>query len=276
MCSRSQRQDPSPRDAKAAPQWREHLKEYDTKPELAYVDRVHGRRGVCRDFGRIAGYQNFVDRISLVEFALRSAAPVLRSRRSMIFDVDLAYTKMRLHSALTLAALLVCVVSMPVRRSPSGEMEARRRSAIDRSVVRFGRSYPPKATAADLREAFQRTTRRGNAFLRFGRSQPATLTTDDLISLIKYYNEGEEQEPLYKRSTSFIRLGRDPSFIRFGRSQQERESPEESELGDATPPRKNRARDYFLRLGRGEEDLSDLEEEESRKKRSAECTECRA
>ncbi|XP_046970980.1 FMRFamide-related peptides-like [Vanessa cardui] len=179
--------------------------------------------------------------------------------------------------------LLICIVagvmSNPVRRSP--DLEARRRSAIDRSMIRFGRSYPPEPSASDLRDAFQRPTRRGNSFLRFGRSQPVSFTTDDLISLLRTY-EDEYDSPVSKRVSNFVRLGRDPKFIRLGRSTDEDKSGYEqgSDLVvSGYPQRKSRARDHFIRLGRDSEELTrdiDLEESSERKKRSANCLDCQS
>lgn len=148
--------------------------------------------------------------------------------------------------------------------------------------TRFGRSYPPEPSAADIREAFQRPSRRGNSFLRFGRSQPLALTADDLVSLLKTYEE-DYDSPISKRSASFVRFGRDPSFIRFGRSVDEDKLGYEqnSELVvSGYPQRKNRARDHFIRLGRDSEEVNDNEfeeDQESRKKRSTEaCHDCQS
>ncbi|XP_045778328.1 FMRFamide-related peptides-like [Maniola jurtina] len=178
-----------------------------------------------------------------------------------------------------IAVVFLCVVASvipnPVRRSP--DLEARRRSSIDRSMIRFGRSYPPEPSAADLREVIQRPTRKGNSFLRFGRSQPMAFTTDDLISLLRSY-EDEYDNPTSKRVSNFVRLGRDPKFIRLGRS------TEEDKLGyeqssdlvlSGYPQRKHRARDHFIRLGRDSEELNSEEEvSEERKKRSTDCHDC--
>ncbi|CAH2055677.1 unnamed protein product, partial [Iphiclides podalirius] len=174
--------------------------------------------------------------------------------------------------------LFAGAVSNPVRRSP--DLEARRRSAIDRSMIRFGRSYPPEPSAADLREALQRQTRRGNSFLRFGRSQPVAFTADDLVALLRSYDDDYEA-PIAKRVSNFVRLGRDPKFIRLGRSAAEDQGLEQNaELYvSGYPQRKSRARDHFVRLGRGGEDVSgssELEEmPEDRRKRSTEiCDDC--
>ncbi|XP_059061120.1 FMRFamide-related peptides-like [Achroia grisella] len=184
-------------------------------------------------------------------------------------------------SVAVLAALwlIVGATSTPVRRSP--DLEARRRSAIDRSMIRFGRSYPPEISAADIRESLQRPVRRGNSFLRFGRSQPMALSTDDLVSLLKTYGDDYDNA---KRSASFIRLGRNPSFIRLGRSPDEDKTGYEqsSELVvSGYPQRKSRARDHFIRLGRDSEELNDRNEFEDeaneRTKRAAEvCEDCQA
>nr|C0HKT6.1 RecName: Full=FMRFamide-related peptides; Contains: RecName: Full=SAIDRSMIRF-amide; AltName: Full=RFamide 1; Short=RFa-1; Contains: RecName: Full=RFamide precursor-related peptide 2; Short=RFs-PP-2; Contains: RecName: Full=SASFVRF-amide; AltName: Full=RFamide 3; Short=RFa-3; Contains: RecName: Full=ARDHFIRL-amide; AltName: Full=RFamide 5; Short=RFa-5; Flags: Precursor [Agrotis ipsilon] len=176
--------------------------------------------------------------------------------------------------------LVVGATSSPVRRSP--DLEARRRSAIDRSMIRFGRSYPPEPSAADIREAFERPTRRGNSFLRFGRSQPLTLSTDDLVSLLRAYEE-DYDTPMTKKSASFVRFGRDPNFIRLGRSADDDKSAFEqnSELVvSGYPQRKSRARDHFIRLGRDSEEVNENEfeeTEESRRKRSADsCHDCQS
>ncbi|KAJ0172578.1 hypothetical protein K1T71_011717 [Dendrolimus kikuchii] len=168
--------------------------------------------------------------------------------------------------------LVVSATATPVRRSP--DLEARRRSAIDRSMIRFGRSYPPEPSAADLREAFQNPSRRGNSFLRFGRSQPLTLSTDDLVSLLRAY-EDEYDTPV-KKSASFVRFGRDPAFIRFGRSvDEERPGYEQTADTKTYAQRKQRARDHFIRLGRDSEELNEneVDEEETRRKREA-CQDC--
>ncbi|XP_023950494.2 FMRFamide-related peptides isoform X3 [Bicyclus anynana] len=178
------------------------------------------------------------------------------------------------------AVVFLCVVASvmpnPVRRSP--DLEARRRSSIDRSMIRFGRSYPPEPSAADLREAFQRPTRKGNSFLRFGRSQPITFTTDDLISLLRTY-EDDYEIPTSKRVSNFVRLGRDPKFIRLGRSTDEEKLGYEQSSNlvvSGYPERKHRARDHFIRLGRDSEELNRDEEEigEEREKRSTDCHDC--
>ncbi|KAL4713497.1 hypothetical protein ACJJTC_010482 [Scirpophaga incertulas] len=182
-------------------------------------------------------------------------------------------------SVAVLAALwlVVCSSAAPVRRSP--DLEARRRSAIDRSMIRFGRSYPPEPSAADLRDTFQRPTRRGNSFLRFGRSQPVALTADDLYALLKNY---EEDYDMPKRSSSFVRFGRNPSFIRLGRSVDDDKAQgyEQSSdlIGSEFPQRKSRARDHFIRLGRDNEELdkSEFEEEERRKRSVDACHDCQA
>ncbi|XP_030026977.1 FMRFamide-related peptides [Manduca sexta] len=168
--------------------------------------------------------------------------------------------------------LVIGATASPVRRSP--DLEARRRSAIDRSMIRFGRSYPPEPSAADIRDAFR--TRRGNSFLRFGRSQPMTLTSDDLISLLRAYEE-DYDSPVSKKSASFVRFGRDPSFIRFGRSADDEKVAFEAPAGNTYPQRKHRARDHFIRLGRDSEELNEEnfdEDMESRRKRAAECSDC--
>ncbi|CAH4001399.1 unnamed protein product [Pieris brassicae] len=164
------------------------------------------------------------------------------------------------------AVLLLCVmagvVANPVRRSP--DLEARRRSAVDRSMIRFGRSYPPEPSAAEIREQFQRSTRRGNSFLRFGRSQPLSFTADDLITLLRTYENDYENEPS-KRSPNFIRLGRDPKFIRLGRNVEEKPNYEQSSelYVSGYPQRKNRARDHFIRLGRDSEEINEEDEKRS-------------
>lgn len=147
---------------------------------------------------------------------------------------------------------------------------------------RFGRSYPAEPSAADLREAFQRPTRRGDSFLRFGRSQPLTLSAEDLVTLLRSYEE-DYDSPMTKKSASFVRFGRDPNFIRLGRSAEEDKSAFEqnSELVvSGYPQRKNRARDHFIRLGRDSEEVNENEfeeTEESRRKRSAEaCHDCQS
>lgn len=138
------------------------------------------------------------------------------------------------------------------------------------SCDRFGRSYPQEPTAADIREAFQRTARRGNAFLRFGRTQPIALTADDLVNLIKSYDEDNET----KRSPSFIRYGRDPSFIRFGRTPEVNNEHGTALVVSGYPQRKNRARDHFIRLGRDNEELDDVDEDERRKRSTEPCHDC--
>ncbi|XP_022116223.1 FMRFamide-related peptides-like [Pieris rapae] len=163
-------------------------------------------------------------------------------------------------AAVVLLCLMAEVVANPVRRSP--DLEARRRSAVDRSMIRFGRSYPPEPSAAEIREQFQRPTRRGNSFLRFGRSQPLTFTTDDLITLLRTYENDYENE---KRSPNFIRLGRDPKFIRLGRNVEEKPNYEQSSelYVSGYPQRKNRARDHFIRLGRDSEEINEVDEKRS-------------
>lgn len=138
---------------------------------------------------------------------------------------------------------------------------------------RFGRSYPPEPSAADLREAFQSPSRRGNSFLRFGRSQPLTLSTDDLVSILRAY-EDEYDAPV-KKQASFVRFGRDPSFVRFGRSADEERPYQQTADTKTYAQRKQRARDHFIRLGRDSEELNDneVEEEEARRKREA-CHDC--
>lgn len=142
---------------------------------------------------------------------------------------------------------------------------------------RFGRSYPPEPSAADLREVFERPSRRGNSFLRFGRSQPITLSTDDLVTILKAYEDEFDAPP--KKSSSFVRFGRDPSFVRFGRSvDDEKVGEQASELVlSGYPQRKSRARDHFIRLGRDSEELNEEVEEESRRKRATEpCPDCQS
>ncbi|CAK1542521.1 unnamed protein product [Leptosia nina] len=165
-------------------------------------------------------------------------------------------TNMKHTAAAVLLCLMAGVVANPIKRSP--DLEARRRSAVDRSMIRFGRSYPPEPSAADLREMFQRPTRRSNNFLRFGRSQPLTFTADDLINLLRTYET--DYEPESKRSANFIRLGRDPKFIRLGRAVEEEKANVQTPLY-SYPQRKNRARDHFIRLGRDSEELDDVETE---------------
>lgn len=139
------------------------------------------------------------------------------------------------------------------------------------SYGRFGRSYPQEPTAADIREAFERSARRGNAFLRFGRTQPIALTADDLVNLIRTYEEEYES----KRSPNFIRYGRDPSFIRFGRTTDDKGIEQGTELVvNGYPQRKSRARDHFIRLGRDSEELDDVEEQERRKRSTEPCHDC--
>ncbi|XP_013171507.1 PREDICTED: FMRFamide-related peptides-like [Papilio xuthus] len=176
----------------------------------------------------------------------------------------------------SITLLLVCLLSIvlcnPVRRSP--DLEARRRSA-DRNMIRFGRSYPHEATAAEIRESLQRPTRRGNSFLRFGRSQPLTFTTDDLISLLRSYEEDNDSPA--KRVSNFVRLGRDPKFIRLGRSVDDEKTYEQNTdlYVNGNPQRKNRARDSFVRLGRDSEDVIETEEVlDERRKRSVEGDDC--
>ncbi|XP_047998494.1 FMRFamide-related peptides-like isoform X2 [Leguminivora glycinivorella] len=162
--------------------------------------------------------------------------------------------------AMTVMCLMMGAAASPARRSQ--DIEARRRSAVDRSLIR---SYPAEPSAADIRELLQRPVRRGTSFLRLGRSQP--LNSDDIISLLKSYEEYEEPS---KRGTTFMRLGRSPQFMRLGRSG---DKPEETGYQE----RKSRARDQFLRLGRDSEEFSEVDEEdeESRKKRDT-CPECQA
>ncbi|XP_061717214.1 FMRFamide-related peptides-like isoform X2 [Cydia pomonella] len=165
--------------------------------------------------------------------------------------------------AMTVMCLMMGAAANPARRSQ--DIEARRRSAVDRSLIR---SYPAEPSAADIRELLQRPVRRGTSFLRLGRSQPLTMNSDDLISLLRSYEEYEEPA---KRGTTFMRLGRSPQFMRLGRSG---EKPEETGVYHE---RKSRARDQFLRLGRDSEEFNEVDEEdeESRKKRDA-CQECQA
>lgn len=174
--------------------------------------------------------------------------------------------------------LVVGATASPVRRSP--DLEARRRSAIDRSMIRFGRSYPPEPSAADLREIFQRPSRHGNSFLRFGRSEPLFLTADDLLQLLSSYDEDYEI-PVSKKSPSFVRFGRGPSFVRFGRSGEEEKigNEQNAETDGTFPQRKLRARNHFIRLGRDSEainnDLGLEEEDDSRMERATEiCQDC--
>lgn len=147
-------------------------------------------------------------------------------------------------------------------------------------VTRFGRSYPPEPSAADLRDAFQRPTRRaGNSFLRFGRSQPLTLTADDLYTLLRNYEEDYDSPA--KRGSAFVRFGRDPQFIRLGRSSDDDKGNYEQSsdlVVSGFPQRKSRARDHFIRLGRDNEELERTEEDEERRKRSVEptCHDCQA
>lgn len=81
--------------------------------------------------------------------------------------------------------------------------------------------------------------------------------------------------------SNFIRLGRDPKFLRFGRSTDE-DKPEYEQSSELVvsgyPQRKSRARDHFIRLGRDSEELreNDMEEVAERKKRSTECHDCDA
>ncbi|XP_063384426.1 FMRFamide-related peptides-like isoform X1 [Cydia fagiglandana] len=167
--------------------------------------------------------------------------------------------------AMTVMCLMMGAAANPARRSQ--DIEARRRSAVDRSLIRFGRSYPAEPSAADIREQLQRPVRRGTSFLRLGRSQPLTMNSDDLISLLRSYEEYEEPT---KRGTTFMRLGRSPQFMRLGRSGEKSEEP------GVYQERKSRARNQFLRLGRDSEEFNeDEEDEESRKKREA-CKECQA
>ncbi|XP_028170332.1 FMRFamide-related peptides-like [Ostrinia furnacalis] len=183
-------------------------------------------------------------------------------------------------SVVVLAAvwLVVGSTASPVRRSP--DLEARRRSAIDRSMIRFGRSYPPEPSAADIRDTLPRPSRRGNSFLRFGRSQPLALTADDLFTLLRNYDEDYDTPD--KRSSSFLRFGRGPSFIRLGRSAEDDKATYEQTsdlVVSGYPQRKSRARDHFIRLGRDNEELDKGEmEEEERRKRSADayCHDCQA
>ncbi|XP_063384428.1 FMRFamide-related peptides-like isoform X2 [Cydia fagiglandana] len=164
--------------------------------------------------------------------------------------------------AMTVMCLMMGAAANPARRSQ--DIEARRRSAVDRSLIR---SYPAEPSAADIREQLQRPVRRGTSFLRLGRSQPLTMNSDDLISLLRSYEEYEEPT---KRGTTFMRLGRSPQFMRLGRSGEKSEEP------GVYQERKSRARNQFLRLGRDSEEFNeDEEDEESRKKREA-CKECQA
>lgn len=149
-------------------------------------------------------------------------------------------------------------------------------------VNRFGRSYPPEVSAADIREAmhsYSAPVRRGNSFLRFGRSQPVSFTADDLANLLRAY---EDDYDTNKRSASFVRFGRSPSFVRLGRSDDDKGNYEQSSelMVSGYPQRKSRARDHFIRLGRDSEELdkSEFEEESAeRRKRSVdECEDCQA
>ncbi|XP_063366122.1 FMRFamide-related peptides-like isoform X2 [Cydia amplana] len=164
--------------------------------------------------------------------------------------------------AMTAMCLMMGAAANPARRTQ--DIEARRRSAVDRSLIR---SYPAEPSAADIREMLQRPVRRGTSFLRLGRSKPLTMNSDDLISLLRSYEEYEEPT---KRGTTFMRLGRSPTFMRLGRSGEKPEEPDYQE-------RKSRARNQFLRLGRDSEEFNEVDEEdeESRKKRDA-CQECQA
>lgn len=86
----------------------------------------------------------------------------------------------------------------------------------------------------------------------------------------------------------FLRLGRDPKFIRLGRSVDDEKTTgyetNSEMMVNASQLRKARARDHFLRFGRDSEELNDgsgeIEEqefaEESRKKRytTAACHDC--
>lgn len=134
-------------------------------------------------------------------------------------------------------------------------------------------------SAADVREALLRPTRRGNSFLRFGRSQPVAFTADELIALLRSYDDDYEA-PIAKRVSNFVRLGRDPKFIRLGRAAAEDQGLEQnSELYvSGYPQRKSRARDHFVRLGRSGEDAvpNELEEvpEERRKRSTDACDDC--
>lgn len=157
--------------------------------------------------------------------------------------------------------------------------ESERTLQILHLVNRFGRSYPPEPSAADIRE-LTRPSRRGNSFLRFGRSQPLTLTADDLYTLLRNYDDDYDTPD--KRSSSFVRFGRSPSFVRLGRSADEDKTNYEQSsdlIVSGYPQRKSRARDHFIRLGRDNEELDRSEmEEEERRKRSVEasCHDCQA
>jgi hypothetical protein len=78
-----------------------------------------------------------------------------------------------------------------------------------------------------------------------------------------------------------LRFGRNPSFIRLGRSSDDEKLgyDQSSDLvANAFPQRKNRARDHFIRLGRDSEELdkNELEEEERRKRSVEDCHECQS
>ncbi|KAJ2941138.1 hypothetical protein O0L34_g10372 [Tuta absoluta] len=168
--------------------------------------------------------------------------------------------------------IVVTAHSQPVRRAQ--DIEARRRSAIDRSLVRFGRSYPAEPSAAEIREQFNRQARSGTNFLRLGRSQPLTLSTDDLISLLRAYEDDYEEPSPKRASSNFLRFGRNPKFIRLGRSAEEENQPP-AELVNEFPQRKSRAKTLqFVRLGRDSEELGEELADDDRTKRSVECQDC--
>lgn len=75
-----------------------------------------------------------------------------------------------------------------------------------------------------------------------------------------------------------MRLGRDPKFIRLGRSaDDEKQGYEQTAelVVSGYPQRKSRARDHFVRLGRDSEEVNEVEEVEERRKRST-CTDCQS
>ncbi|XP_028027236.1 FMRFamide-related peptides [Bombyx mandarina] len=162
--------------------------------------------------------------------------------------------------------LVVSVTSTPVRRSP--DLEARRRSAIDRSMIRFGRSTLPVVPPAQP------------SFLqRYSASQPAALTADDLMTFLRAYEE-DYSSPVSKKSASFVRFGRDPSFIRFGRSVDEENSGYQAET-NTYPQRRHRARNHFIRLGRdnefsesNDEDRYEVESERTKRSVVDPCNDC--
>lgn len=69
-----------------------------------------------------------------------------------------------------------------------------------------------------------------------------------------------------------MRFGRDPSFIRFGRSGEEEKvgNEQNSETSGTYPQRKLRARNHFIRLGRDSEEVNNdlaMEEDNSRREK---------